>query len=408
MITLMASKIQTAIFSFVVTCIGLSLIISPKDSIQAALNGLAIWGNHVFPSLFPFFVVAELMIGLGVVNFVGVLLEPFMRPLFRVPGVGGFVFAMGNASGFPAGAKFTARLHQEKQLTKIEAERLVSFTNSSNPLFMGGAIAVGFFHNASLAILIMLSHYLGNLFVGLTMRFHGYKKECITKKTKISHLSFKQAFLEMHKKRLQDKRTLGKMLGDSVHSSIQTLLMIGGFIILFSVLNNIFSLIHISDFIAIIIGSVFTIFSIPIELSEPFFSGLLEITNGAQLISQTDEASLFFQMLVVSFILGFNGLSIQAQVASFLAEARIRFYPYFLARLLHGIYAVLFTTVLWKPLNYKYVYTDIATMTPIQELNISSFFHEIWTFMNVYGILFTISILSLFVVTTIKKAPPIH
>ena len=65
------------------------------------------WWEIVFPSLLPFFIVSEMLIGFGVVKFIGVLLEPFMRPLFKVPGVGGFVWAMGMASGFPAGAKFT-------------------------------------------------------------------------------------------------------------------------------------------------------------------------------------------------------------------------------------------------------------------------------------------------------------
>lgn len=92
-----------------------------------------------------FFILSELLISFGIVRFVGVLLEPFMRPIFRVPGVGGFVLAMGMASGFPSGAKLTTRLRQEGQLTRIEAERLVSFTNSSNPLFIFGAVAVGFF-----------------------------------------------------------------------------------------------------------------------------------------------------------------------------------------------------------------------------------------------------------------------
>lgn len=92
-----------------------------------------------------FFIVSELLIGFGVVTFIGTWLEPLMRPLFRVPGVGGFVWAMGLASGNPAGAKLTARLRKENKVNRIEAERLVSFTNSANPLFIFGAIAVGFF-----------------------------------------------------------------------------------------------------------------------------------------------------------------------------------------------------------------------------------------------------------------------
>ncbi len=135
------------------------------------------WWEVVFPSLLPFFILSELLIGFGIVKFVGLLLEPFMRPIFRVPGVGGFVLAMGMASGNPAGAKLTARARQDKQISRVEAERLVSFTNSSNPLFIFAAVAVGFFHNASLGILLASAHYLGNIAVGLTMRSYGRKEE---------------------------------------------------------------------------------------------------------------------------------------------------------------------------------------------------------------------------------------
>ena len=82
------------------------------------------WWEIVFPSLLPFFIVSEMLIGFGVVRFIGVMLEPLMRPLFRVPGVGGFVWAMGMASGFPAGAKLTARLRQEEQISKLKQNDL--------------------------------------------------------------------------------------------------------------------------------------------------------------------------------------------------------------------------------------------------------------------------------------------
>ena len=34
----------------------------------------------VFPSLLPFFILSEMMLGLGVVHFIGVLFTPLMRP----------------------------------------------------------------------------------------------------------------------------------------------------------------------------------------------------------------------------------------------------------------------------------------------------------------------------------------
>ena len=65
-----------------------TVITHPQASLQASKNGLAMWWEVVFPSLLPFFILSELLISFGIVRFVGVLLEPFMRPIFRVPGVG--------------------------------------------------------------------------------------------------------------------------------------------------------------------------------------------------------------------------------------------------------------------------------------------------------------------------------
>ncbi|KPD01258.1 Sporulation integral membrane protein YlbJ [Geobacillus sp. BCO2] len=67
------------------TLFAFSLICYPKQSLEASIRGLNMWWEVVFPSLLPFFIVSELLISFGVVSFLGVLLEPLMRPLFRVP-----------------------------------------------------------------------------------------------------------------------------------------------------------------------------------------------------------------------------------------------------------------------------------------------------------------------------------
>ena len=79
----------------------LMLMIFPAHVLNAALQGVGIWWDVVFPALFPFFIIAELLLSFGIVHFFGTLLDPLMRPLFRVPGIGGFVMAMGFASGYP-------------------------------------------------------------------------------------------------------------------------------------------------------------------------------------------------------------------------------------------------------------------------------------------------------------------
>ncbi|MEB1809972.1 MAG: sporulation integral membrane protein YlbJ [Bacillaceae bacterium] len=349
-----SSMIKTIVLAILATSLTASLMIYPKESFEASLRGLTMWWEVVFPSLLPFFIVSELLIGFGVVTFIGTLLNPFMRPVFRVPGVGGFVWAMGLASGFPAGAKLTARLRQEKKLSRLEAERLVTFTNASNPLFIFGAVAVGFFHNPTLGVVLALAHYLGNFCVGFVMRFHG-GKETTPQTTGLQPTrNFKDAIKSLHEERLKDGRPIGKLLGDAVQSSINTLLMIGGFIILFSVLNQLLSLIGVLTLLSSFISILFTFLALPSELSMPLIAGLFEITLGSQLTSEAN-ATLFQQVIIASFILAFSGFSVQAQVASILAETDIRFKPYFIARILHGIFASVIVILLWKPLYVSQV-----------------------------------------------------
>lgn len=404
------SKIKTLVLASSVTFMAISLIAFPQESVKASIRGLNMWWEIVFPSLLPFFIVSEMLIGFGVVKFIGVLLEPLMRPLFRVPGVGGFVWAMGMASGYPSGAKLTARLRQEGQLTRIEAERLVSFTNSSNPLFIFGAVSVGFFYNAKLGVILALSHYLGNICVGLLMRFYGkeeqQEKTSIPKKNK--HISkLRYALSALHQTRLKDQRPLGKLLGDAVTSSIQTLLMIGGFIILFSVVNKLLFHLGFTTFLAHTVEFILTLFTLPDTLSIPFISGLFEITLGSQLTSQVQDATLMHQAIITSFILAFSGFSVQAQVASILAQTDIRFQPFFIARIFHGVFASLFAFLLWEPVYEKFYHNEQpSNAIPVFLFEQSSWFYDLYSMMVKFGPIVTISALTLYTLILFSRRVP--
>ncbi len=398
------SRAKTIILASIITLMAIALIVFPKESFDASLNGLNMWWKIVFPSLLPFFIISEMLIGFGVVSFIGVILEPIMRPIFRVPGVGGVVWAMGMASGFPAGAKLTARLRQEKQLTSIEAERLVSFTNSSNPLFIFGAVAVGFFNNPKVGIILALAHYLGNICVGFVMRFHGPHEQRQPNDIQ-KPFSILEAFRVLHRTRLKENLPLGKLLGNAVRSSIETLLMIGGFIILFSVLNRLLSLVHITDLFSLLISNILGVFQLSSELSIPLISGLFEITLGSDLASDAN-APLLQQIIIVSFVLAFCGFSVQAQVASILSETDIRFRPFFFARILHGLFACVFAFLLWKPLYVQFQgYEQNSKVVPVQNmLDASShYLFFIWNELILLGPIITIVSLCIYVSLLAKK-----
>ncbi|QDP40074.1 sporulation integral membrane protein YlbJ [Radiobacillus deserti] len=394
----MKSKGKTILLASMALFLAVSLITFPSVSLDASLRGFEMWTEIVFPSLLPFFITAELLIGFGVVKFIGVLFEPIMRPLFNVPGVGSFVWAMGMASGYPSGAKLSSRLRQEEHLTRIEAERLVSFTNASNPLFIFAAVSIGFFHDPQLGVLLAVCHYLGNTIVGILMRFHGKDSEREERDARGKQsFSLVRAFKEMHQARLEDSRPFGKIFGDAVINSVNTLLMIGGFIIMFSVFTNLLSQVGISPFIAFFIEHVLQFAQLPEGLALPLLSGLFEITLGAQLISEATISSFLPQAILVSFILAFNGLSVQAQVASILAETDIRFAPYFFARLIHGVIASLLTVALYKPLYLNHKATE-STVPVFSSFAQSSSWAEWWNTLLQIGPLFTITMIGMTVI----------
>ena len=318
----------------------LSLILFSETAVKSAAKGINLWLNVVFPSLLPFFVASEILYRTGFVKSLGVLLEPIMRPLFNVPGCGSFALAMGITSGYPVGAKLTANMRQERLLTKTESERLLSFTNNSGPLFIIGSVAVGMFNNSGIGFILLASHILACLTVGIIFRFYGKKSNSI-KRPKDNRI------LKKFKKEMTNTKqvNLGDVLGDSIRSSINTMLAIGGFIILFSVIISLLLETGVILLLSTYIGSVTYFFGVPRDLIASVLSGFIEITTGINMISKTERISLVQQLSAASLVLGWAGLSVHFQVYSIISKTDISIKPYLLGKLLQGIFAA---TYLWS------------------------------------------------------------
>ena len=336
----------------------LAMVFQPGVVFAGSVTGLKTWWNIVFPSLLPFFIASELLIGFGIVRFMGVLLEPVMRPIFNVPGAGSFVMAMGYTSGFPIGAAITTRLRENGLCTRLEAQRLLAFTNNSSPLFMLVAVPVGMFNNPALGYVIAGAHYLANLTLGLLLRFYGRKdpEACLQPKTPSGNI-FLRAAREMLRVQREDPRPAGKILGDAVKNSVNTLLNIGGFIILFAVIIQLLSEHGCINLLAGALGSVMVPLGFSPAVMPALASGLFEMTIGTRLVAET-SAPLSQQLVAVAVILAWSGICVQAQVASIIASTDLKLLPFILARLAHGALAALYTIVILG-------YTNLARETAV-------------------------------------------
>ncbi|MBI2873989.1 MAG: sporulation integral membrane protein YlbJ [Firmicutes bacterium] len=320
--------------------ITVAMVIYPEVAFQSAVRGLLLWWEVVFPALLPFFIASQVLMGLGVVHFMGVLLEPLMRPLFRVPGTGSFVMAMGLASGYPLGAILTSKLREDKLCGRLEAERLLSFTNTADPLFMFGAVAVGMFGMAQVGVPIAIGHYTSSLALGFLMRFHG-RGQMETGLRSSDHSRenlLGRAFRELYSARKRDGRPLGHLLGDAVRQSMNTLLLIGGFIILFSVMIKIATAVGLIELGRLGLAGLLSLINVDPDLAPSFISGIFEITIGSDIASKAD-AVLAQRLLAAGAIIAWSGLSVHGQVAAIIHKTDIRIKPYIIARFIHAVLA---------------------------------------------------------------------
>ncbi|WP_243141200.1 sporulation integral membrane protein YlbJ [Alkaliphilus pronyensis] len=332
---------------FVVLLLVVLIVIYPKESVNAAYVGLMTWFTVVLPALLPFFIGAELLIGLGVVKFIGILLEPLMRPLFNVPGEGSFAFAMSITSGYPVGAKIVSKLRDDKILTSIEAQRLAAFSSTSGPLFIMGAVGVGMFKSPEIGWFLAICHYLGAISVGVLFSFYKSTKRNIIKSNKNYLLS---AFSELKKARKKSP-SLGVLLGKAVKESVNTMLMVGGFIIMFSVIINILELIGFIHFVTEILLFLFKPFDFNYSLIKGLIISIFEITIGCKEVAEAGSVYTVSKIAIASFAIAWSGFSIHAQAISILTSTDFKTGIYIFSKLIQGIFSLVFVYLLFPVFN---------------------------------------------------------
>lgn len=337
------------LMAFCAVFLTISMVRFPKDAYEAAVAGLHIWWDIVFPALLPFFVISQILIGLGVVHMMGVFLEPVMRPLFNVPGAGSFVMAMGLASGFPIGAVLTAELRSTNLCNRVEAERLISFSNTADPLFMIGAVAVGMLGFPQAGLTIVLAHYTSSLTLGFLMRFYRRGEAGSIEQAPRRSPILARALQALVEARGKDGRPIGRLMGESIQKSIETLLLVGGFIILLSVVIRILDLMGVVAFLGRGIGALLKLTGLSPALAAPLVSGIFEIDLGCQATAAATGAPMGEKLIALGMIIAWSGLSVHCQVASIISKTDLRIAPYLIARCIHALIAGVFTALFLGP-----------------------------------------------------------
>ncbi|MGN1301170.1 MAG: sporulation integral membrane protein YlbJ [Clostridia bacterium] len=310
----------------------LFLVLFSSNNLLAAKNGLLLWGLSVVPSLLPFFIATELLGYTNVVPVLGKLLNRFMRPIFNVPGEGAFALIMGIVSGYPVGAKIVSNLKKQGVCSSEECERLLSFTNNSGPLFIIGTVGVSLFSNSKIGIQLFFVHLVSCLLVGFLFRWWKCKNNYSSGK-RSNTTTFNYIGLN----------NLGSVLSTSIQSAIHSVVIIGGFVVLFSVIVSMLSSSKILSVLCTFLNPFLHILKIPTTYSSSIITGIIEVTNGVKLAAIDTS---HFSVIICSFLLGFGGISVLLQVLSITSEAKISIKPYILGKLLQACFSAIFMYLL--------------------------------------------------------------
>lgn len=333
------------ILPFIFIIFAVCLVIFSKSNLTAAKSGLSLWASNVVPALFPFFVVTELLSNTNIISTLGIFFSKIMRPIFHVPGEGTFPFIMGMISGYPVGGKIVADMRSKKLCSKDEGERLLAFTNNSGPLFIVSSVGISLFGDTKTGFLLLFTHILACITVGIILAR-------LSIKNKENDTVLSTSYGQSNSNSSISFKDIGSILGKSIQNVTSTILLIGGFVVIFSVIISILDKTNILGYISHILSPIFKLFGFDISFAKPFLSGLIELTNGVNLISKIQIKSISQNIILCAFLLGFGGFSILLQVFSIIAHTDLSIKKYVVGKFMQGIFAAFYTFLALKLLPF--------------------------------------------------------
>ncbi len=268
-------------------------------------KSLGVCFSSVIPSLFPFMVLSSL--------FVESCDEDSFKIIGKVTGrvlgirkSANAAFICGLICGYPIGAKCTAELYRAKKISASEAESLIAYSNNSGPLFVIGAVGVGIY---------------GSLKTGLIL----YAVQIFSALCAARILKYYTVYPVVSSQRICAKKN---GFTGSVCTAAVNVINICGFIVFFSVINELIKP-ATSHFPPFVRSSVLS---------------FIEITN-AVVELKGESFPYAVKLAMVSFALGWSGISVHMQVKSLIKDTGLSMKKYYITRLFIGIMSSVITYI---------------------------------------------------------------
>lgn len=306
---------KTKIFNFVVICSSiliLFLIFLNKTIVFDSVSfGINIWIKNVFPSLFPFFIISDILIKYNITSYIPSWIKKIFRYLFNVSDNVITIFFLSMVSGFPSNARNTRIMYDNNMISVDEANYVLMFTHFSNPFFILGTVSVFFLKNETYGIIILVSHYLSNFIIGILFRNKKY----------YSHINYTNVNNKC--------QNFSSVFVNAISSSINSLIMILGTLISFLVISSL----------------IIDLFKFNLY-SDAIVKGILEITMGLKSLSLLNIDDIY-KVVISTMFLSFGGFSVHMQVISNIIDTDIKYFYFFFGRVIHVMLSFVLSLLLF-------------------------------------------------------------
>lgn len=275
-------------FVFLTFC----MLTNSSLSLAYAALGLRLWYEKMVPVLFPFMVLSGTLIRMGLVESLIRPIRPFFGKLFRISDPAVYTILMGFLCGFPMGARTTAEFRNRQELSVSEGQFLLAFCNNFGPVYFLGFVLPLLHRTLKLPYLIGM--YGIPVIYGLFLRYTVYRMR-LKDTSMVSQPVTKSTV----------RTSLPDALDDAVNAAGLSILQLGGYMIIFNLLN--------------LLPGLFL-------RQSHLLAPLLEITGGLQMLA--DRYPLYTLLL-----LPFGGLSCIAQTAGCIRNTGLSLKKYIIHKL---------------------------------------------------------------------------
>ena len=319
-----------------------------ENCIDAALIGVNLVVKTIIPTIFPFSVICNLLISYDGVGLYSKILGPILCKPLKLSKSSSFPIVASFLSGYPLGCKYCCDLYSLGYINRSEFERLLNIASNASPMFIIGSIGATMLGDIRLGFILLIGNYLSSIIVGILT---------------INNSKTSSTWKELPKNNINVN--FGSALKSALDNGINTTLQVGAFVVLFSI---IISIIKNNTYISIVFYNIEEFLNLPKYSIYGLFLGSVEFTNGCKLIT-TLPLTLPFKLAIISFICSFSGLSVIAQISSFVYKYDISIAKYSFIKFIQGVISFSITFIISSVFSLKY--TAYTSTTTIDNYNIS-------------------------------------